>query len=162
LGLVVFLLVPVQTTVGESLRIGGIKPDLGLLWVIFIGLRYGEVAGMGTGAVVGLLFDLFSGGAVGSNLATKALIGWLSGIGGRLFLRIGGPLFGAMLLAGSLLSGLLGFLMLRAYGFPLDAGEAVRWIILPQTVYDVAFGTAVFYLAQSLYRNRPLWVRQES
>jgi rod shape-determining protein MreD len=152
--LILLLIIPVQTTVMDALSIHGIKPDLGLIAVYLIGLSMGEMDGVLMGFFIGLLMDLFSGGTLGANLLTKAIIGGGAGLLGRTVLnvRLFFPI--AMLFASSLAAGLMSYLFLRIFEGGIVFWDAFRWIILPQSLYDAVLGTVLFSFVPRLWRIR--------
>ena len=74
-----------QTTLMPFLQIGGIKPDLVLVIVVYLGLIRGPEVGCVSGFFFGLIEDFFSlvGNYLGSNALTKTIIGFFCGMGGR-------------------------------------------------------------------------------
>ena len=73
-GLFYYLITPllalaalIQSTAGNQLVLGGVKPDLALVLVVVATLLYGGRAGLGWAFVGGLFLDIFSGGPLGSS-----------------------------------------------------------------------------------------------
>lgn len=54
-----------------------VKPDLILILVYFYALRYGRIKGLVYGAIIGLLVDITSGFIFGTNIISKAVMGYL-------------------------------------------------------------------------------------
>lgn len=82
--LLFFSAVVLQTTFMHFLQIGGVKPDLVLVIVVYLGLVHGPEVGSVSGFFFGLIEDFFSFGAyLGSNALTKTIIGFFCGMGGR-------------------------------------------------------------------------------
>ncbi|MEI7811909.1 MAG: rod shape-determining protein MreD [Ignavibacteria bacterium] len=78
----VLLFIPlaiVQLTLVPWLSYNQIAPDLILILLVIYTLRMGQLSGTLLGFVFGLLFDLFSGGIIGSAMFTKTLSGFLTG-----------------------------------------------------------------------------------
>ena len=89
LRIAIFLfLIPVQTLLLEKIQIGGIKPDLALVWGYCLSWANGEVAGLLWGVALGGLIDLFSIGLLGVNFFLKVTIGFTIGMLGRSFLNL--------------------------------------------------------------------------
>ena len=59
LGLLLVLLVVLQTSVFPHLRIAGVVPDLGLVVAVALAVRYGPELGASFGFAAGLASDLF-------------------------------------------------------------------------------------------------------
>lgn len=72
-----------QTSVLSQIPIGGMKPDLALIIVVYIGLVKGPEMGSLSGFCFGLLHDAVSGASLGSNALAKTIVGFVCGVGGR-------------------------------------------------------------------------------
>jgi len=77
--LIVFGLLFLQTTFIPLLSLGGIVPDLLLVWVVFTALRRGQVETTVAGFLVGLLQDLVSTQLFGLAALSKTVAGFLAG-----------------------------------------------------------------------------------
>jgi rod shape-determining protein MreD len=80
-GLLTLVIVIVQTTLGRFLSLGGIPPDLALVWIVMVAIRHGQFAGTLVGFGTGLLTDLLSGSEsmIGLAALAKALAGFTAG-----------------------------------------------------------------------------------
>ena len=137
-----------HATLGPALRIADVAPDIPLIVVVLLSLRRGPEFGCGAGFVAGLLQDAASGGLLGVQALTKAVIGFVIGaIGGRL--RVTQPLVqvpGLVLL--TVAEGLARFTLLKLFRFPAPFGELMTYVVLPQALYNGFLGAAlVFVLA---------------
>jgi rod shape-determining protein MreD len=133
----------VHATVGPALRIADVAPDIPLIVVVLLALRRGPEFGCGAGFVAGLLQDAASGGLLGVQALTKALIGFTIGsLGGRL--RVSQPLVqvpGLVLL--TVAEGLARFALLKLFRFPAPFGELMTYVVLPQALYNGFLGAAL-------------------
>jgi rod shape-determining protein MreD len=69
-----------QTGVVRFLSLGGIVPDLLLLWVVVLEVRRGQIPATSAGFFLGLAQDLLSGdGMLGLSALTKTLAGFIAG-----------------------------------------------------------------------------------
>lgn len=62
----------------ERISVLDITPDLTMLLVFAVGLRYGEIRGLLMGIVVGALEDSLSGSFIGPHMLSKGIIGFSS------------------------------------------------------------------------------------
>src|SRR5262245_584618 len=145
--LILVLFVPVQSVLMTTISLNGIKPDLGLILIYFIGLVYGEIEGIFLGLMLGLLMDLFSGGALGPNVVSKTLLGWTSGMLCKTLLNVNAFFTLGSVFCLSLLNGLIGFLFVFLITGGWGFWASVRWVILPASLYDSLFATVLFLLA---------------
>jgi rod shape-determining protein MreD len=132
-----------HATLGPALRIADVAPDIPLIVVVLLALRRGPEFGCGAGFLAGLLQDAASGGMLGVQALTKALIGFAIGaVGGRL--RVSQPLVqvpGLVLL--TLLEGLARFALLKVFNFPAPFGELMAYVVVPQALYNGFLGAAL-------------------
>jgi len=74
--LIVIILFTIQTTWLGMFSIGGVVPDLALIWVVYCGVHCSRTMGIGSGIVTGILQDSLSGGLLGVNTLSKSFIGF--------------------------------------------------------------------------------------
>ena len=74
--LIVVFLFSIQTTWLRMFSIGGVTPDLVLIWVVFCAVHCSRNIGIGSGIVMGILQDSLSGGLLGVNTLSKSFIGF--------------------------------------------------------------------------------------
>src|SRR5437762_8030080 len=132
-----------HATVAPALGIGGVTPDLPLIVVVLLALRRGPEFGCAAGFVAGLLQDAATGGLLGVQALTKAVVGFAIGAAGSR-LRVSQPLVqvpGLVLL--SLLEGLARFGLLQLFHFPAPFGELMTYVVLPQALYNGFLGAAL-------------------
>jgi rod shape-determining protein MreD len=72
--------VPAQTLLLEGIKIGGVKPNLGLILSYLIGLGWGKNRGLFWGALLGAFQDFFSIGTLGPHLVLNGLVGFGTGL----------------------------------------------------------------------------------
>lgn len=74
--LIVVILFSIQTTWLEMFSVGGVIPDLALIWVVYCCVHCSRAMGIGSGIVMGILQDSLSGGLLGVNTLSKSFIGF--------------------------------------------------------------------------------------
>ena len=74
-----FFLFLLQCCVFTKFNIGGIVPNLILLITSIYGFMHGERAGVITGFVLGILFDVFFGNVIGLHALILMYIGYING-----------------------------------------------------------------------------------
>jgi rod shape-determining protein MreD len=143
-------LVPVQVTVLEHASVAGIRPDLCLIAACLIGLFGGPTEGAVMGAWLGFEQDLFSAEQIWVNMMAKTAIGLAAGLVGRSLASKTLVTVLPLLLGLSVCSG-LAFLVAGAGGPAIL--DPVRFVLLPQTVFDTAVGTALYWLLAVRFRS---------
>jgi len=76
---IVLVLVVIQATFLPLLGINGIVPDVLILWVVYNGIRRGQIEGVTGGFLVGLLQDLVTTQFFGLAAFTKSVAGFVAG-----------------------------------------------------------------------------------
>lgn len=146
--LLVPLLIPFQVLGFDRLSIGGIRPDLSLVAISLIGLYRGEMEAVVVGAALGFTQDLFSGSLFWGNFCLKPLVGLLAGLARRNLVNLTLKFVFVLLLALSIFSGSVMFLLKSLTGPGADFFAAARETILPQACYDAVLGVVVLKLIQ--------------
>jgi rod shape-determining protein MreD len=141
----VICLILLQTTFLESITIMGVKPDLVLIVIYFVGLLGGEVRGAMAGLALGYLMDLMSGGVWGIHLATKLTLGFLAGLLGRTLVNMKVIFTGGIIGVCSVVQGLIFLLVSSLTSEPENLMVLFNHMILPQAVYDGVIGSAFFW-----------------
>ena len=72
--LIVLILFSIQTTWLGMFSIGGVVPDLALIWVVYCAVHFSRTMGIGSGVLTGILQDSLSGGLLGVNTLSKSFI----------------------------------------------------------------------------------------
>jgi rod shape-determining protein MreD len=133
----------VHAALGPVLRVVDVAPDIPLIVVVLLALRRGPEFGCAAGFVAGLLQDTATGGLIGVQALTKAVIGFaIGGAGGRL--SVTQPLVqvpGLVLL--TIAEGVARFALLQLFRFPAPFGELMTYVVLPQALYNGFLGAAL-------------------
>jgi len=134
-----------QTTSLNRLSILGIKPDLLLILVIFLGLHKGPLSGAGYGFLAGILLDIFSPTPLGTNALSKTVLGFLAGAVAP-FLYFEAPFIqGLLLFLGMFLEGLILFILLSSFHLAPSLYYSFLYIILPASFYTSLLTPLLFY-----------------
>lgn len=157
--LLVLLLFPIalQTTVFSHLNLLGVVPDLVLIIIICYGLLNGTNKGLFLGLIGGFLLDLTAGGILGINIITKALLGFCAGHLERMVFK--DNLFVPIIsvLVGTIISELLSFLILSAFGWRMGFFPFFFSILIPLCLYHIILTGPVYIIllkALNRYKHR--------
>ena len=77
--IIILILAALQLALIPFISIEGIIPDLIVIYIVIFALRYGQLKGTLFSFIVGLFFDLISGGLIGSAMFAKTLAGFIAG-----------------------------------------------------------------------------------
>jgi hypothetical protein len=143
--ILVLLLVPLQTTLLPHLSVWNVKPDLGLVAAVLVGLFAGELEGLLVGLAIGWVLNLFSAGELWLSLLTNGGAGLLAGFLGRQVSHMTSISLGLGLLLVSLVSGAF-----AALNFQHFDGSQMWWmiesIVFPQACFDGVVGGALYWI----------------
>lgn len=117
----------------------GIRPDLTVLPVYYVGLRFGAMRGVAFGALVGMITDSLTGGMLGPSMLGKGAVGLMAGVVSTGFLNWT-PVLGVIwMFAMTALDGLLSFgSVLLFQAAPASAWAASLRILLPAGINAIA------------------------
>lgn len=135
------LLLAVAIVLEARLRVGGVSPNLTLIFVYYIGLRRGPSGGLLAGAGLGMLSDILAGSIIGPNLMGKCTAGYMSGFlkGGWLFTWT--PLLGLIgIVVLTAVDGVVSYAFLSIFTQHSVAGSAAALTILWQSAFNSIFG----------------------
>jgi len=139
-----------QSTLLNHLTIVGVKPDLILLVVVFLGLFKGSTVGAMVGFCGGLIYDLTSSSLLGLNALSLTLVGFLVGL-------IQGKVYGenivfqvALVFAATLMSNILFFLLSAIFYLASPLGHGLGRIILPAAIYNICLVIPIFWVMRKL------------
>ncbi|MFH0919036.1 MAG: rod shape-determining protein MreD [Fibrobacterota bacterium] len=138
------VLVVLQTTFCRLISVGGIQPDLLLIFIIFVSMKEGPTAGVWTGFLAGLLFDVYSPQNLGSGSLAKSIIGLATGLLDERTIKIDDRLRLLIMFTAALLHGLI----LHASVYPVASAFTVAFLpqILPGALYTTLVGGIVVFI----------------
>ena len=135
--------VPTQTLLLETIKVGGVKPDLGLILSYLIGLGWGRNRGLFWGLLFGGFQDFFSIGTVGPHFFFKGLIGFGTGLLETFFLYFSLQAHAIVVFLISLLHDLLGKVLFHGANGGL---MGVSYSMLGRGLYNSIIVIAILFL----------------
>jgi rod shape-determining protein MreD len=160
LGLAILFTLLVQVALVNRMGLWGVRPDLTVLLIVFLGLRRGPVVGTLLGFFLGLLQDLLVPSTLGMNMLAKSCLGYLLGkLSGNLLL--GGLGFYSAVIAISVL--VHDGIYLLAYT-KLDVPRTLGMFFtqsVPTALYTAVVGLVILAVATALGGAQLLSPREE-
>ncbi len=142
LGFLVLALV-LQQSVVRIISIGTIRPDLLMVALVAVSMRYGSVVGLYSGLTIGLMQDVYAIDTLGANALAKCLVGYCTGLLDEKVIKVM-PATKVLFLA-------VAFLMHDVI-YSLSSGihggafwDALLRKTLPSEIYTLLLGALVFY-----------------
>jgi rod shape-determining protein MreD len=134
-----------QAVLAPALRVADVAPDIPLIVLLLLALRRGPEFGCVAGFLTGLLQDLATGGLVGVQALTKAVVGFaLGALGARV--RVTQPLVQVpALVVLTLAEGIGRFGLMKLFRFPAPFAELMEYAVVPQAIYNGFVGAAVVF-----------------
>ena len=145
-----------QTSLMPSIGIFGVQPDLLVLVLFALSMRYGVLAGIFVGFFLGLSQDLYSTAVLGQNALAKTLTGFFVGLFNERVMRTDPIIKVVILLLTFAVHDVLYIAVeIARAGAPI--GATLLWLLTrtaPRAAYSVVL-MLLFYLWQT-YRKSPL------
>jgi rod shape-determining protein MreD len=150
LGFLVMALI-LQQTVVRIVSIGSIQPDLVIVVLVAVSMRYGTIIGLFSGLTIGLIQDVYAIEALGANALSKCLIGYFTGLLDDKVIKVM-PATKVLFLA-------LAFIIHDSI-YTLAAGfhghvfwDSILRKTLPSGIYTLLLGSLVFYFLVTPMRS---------
>jgi rod shape-determining protein MreD len=144
------LLVVVQTTLIRAISLGGIVPDLLVIWIVYTTLHLGQLRGTLWGFAIGLFMDLITGDFLGLSAFAKTLTGFLAGYfynENKALLTLGSYRFLLIVLLVSFVHNILYFFILTL-GTDINFGQAVLYSGITTTLYTTTLSLLPMFILQ--------------
>ncbi len=152
LGLVGFLLLILDVTLGGLLSLGAVRPSLTLPFVVYVGLLQGPIAGSLFGVSLGLGQDIMGALPLGATSFAYSIVGFACG---KLWnegpFRLLWPWSVFLLVAGTFVEAVANYLVARGTG--LDFMPLYLRSGLPAAAYTTVLG--LLWFLSPLHRVRP-------
>ena len=147
---IVTILFSIQTTWLELFSLGGVVPDLALIWVVYCGVRFSKNIGIGAGMVTGILQDSLSGGLLGVNTLSKSFIGlFFSALKDKIFVEGVVPVSFFLILS-SLFDGLVFYLSMNTVLGGEVATSFLYQSLPAYSLYNGIVGPVLFFALNHL------------
>lgn len=156
--LVSFLFIILHTILTKFLTVGNIVPDIIVVWIVYVAIREGQIAGLAVGFASGLVIDLVSGqdGMLGLAALTKTLAGFVAGYfynENRTFQILGGYGFIIAIGVASLVHNVVYFLIFLQ-GTEIGWLSAISFYGVPSTLYTAALGLLPMFVFAHKYGSQ--------
>ena len=135
----------------DSIRIGGVKPDLLFILVIYMGYSFGSFYGQLTGFISGLLHDSVSNSPLGLLTFPKLALGFIAGMIGRSVIKNNVISILLLLFLASLIKGIITLFL--SYTFHQTMISAIITIILPESFYNAILAPPLFFIYDKIYEK---------
>jgi rod shape-determining protein MreD len=139
-GLIILIYV-LQTTIVPVISIAGVKPDLLLLVLFFLGFKHDVIPAVIAGFLIGLAQDFYSPEILGQNALAKTIAGFFAGLFNEKVIRLD-PLFQLLMFSLMFLIHDTAFytVQIAKSGIPFQTiGLEIVVQTLPRTLYTLFF-----------------------
>jgi len=144
--LVLIILFSVQTTFLGLFSLGGVAPDLALIFVVYCGIHFQKNGGIVMGVLVGFIQDCLSGGLIGVNTLSKGLTGlFFSALKDKIIVEGFLPI-SFFLISTSLLDGMIYFASMTSLMGAQIKGDFLFSHIVFFGIYNAVAGLFLFYI----------------
>jgi rod shape-determining protein MreD len=132
-----------QQTLVQLISIGSIKPDLMLVILVAVSMRYGSVVGVFSGLTIGLIQDVYAIEALGANAMAKCLVGYCTGLLDEKVIKVMPATKVLFLAVAFLFHDVIYSLAAGFHGMAF--WEALLHRTIPSGIYTLLVGSLVFY-----------------
>lgn len=135
----------------DVLRIGGVKPDLLFIAVVYYSYSFGSFYGQVTGFFGGLFQDATSFSPLGLLTLPKVIVAFVIGLLGRSVIKVNILSVALLMFASSIVKGVLTTILCII--FHENAVGDIVGVILPEAFYNALIAIPVFYLFDRIYES---------
>jgi rod shape-determining protein MreD len=154
-GVILVLVLVLQSTILHRIEIAGVRPDLLVAFVVYFGWMRGPIAGTLGGFGIGLVQDLDAAGPLGLNALSKTVVGFLVAKAGfrvhRSDLGVRFSFFGVAMLVHDLI-----YFAAITGGDGLEFLRQMGLVALPSALYTAVLTLALLGVAERFSRRRIL------
>lgn len=144
-----------QVIVASNIRIGSAMPDFVFCYVVAVAVVNARNAGYTLPFVLGLLYDFMSSGSVGAMALVCVACTWLASTLQKTFDNETLFVPMAIVVVTCLVGEVLYALLVLASGAGVGLLEALVWVVLPCTLYDIVFALIAFALvARFVFKDK--------
>ncbi|MDA3899288.1 MAG: rod shape-determining protein MreD [Spirochaetes bacterium] len=135
----------------DVLRIGGVKPDIAFIAVIYYSYSFGSFYGEVTALVSGFFHDSMSNAPLGLLTLPKVIVAFAVGLMGRAVMKTNILTIIPLVFGASVLKGVISLLLCMIFH---EAGFAdIAYIILPESFYNALLAIPLFLVFDKIYEN---------
>jgi len=137
----IILCVILQSTLVPHMAVMSFEPDLPLVALFYLALRFGVMPGVYVGFFLGLGQDLFSQGFLGQTALAKSVIGFVCGLFNERVVRLDPITRGALLIAMFILNDAIIMLVqiVKSDGGAGTFFTELLMVTLPRALYSLVF-----------------------
>jgi len=157
IALVSLTILLLQTTLVPFIAVGTIVPDLVLIWVIALGIAYGQITASTAGFILGLALDVLAGddGMLGLSSLCKAVAGFVAGFTfneNKTIQSLSSAQFPLVVAIVSLVHNLLYFVIFLQ-GTDISWNDAIVRHGIPATAYTVLVALIPMFIMARRHRS---------
>jgi rod shape-determining protein MreD len=132
-----------QQTLVRIISIGSIRPDLVMVVLVAVSMRYGSVVGLFSGLTIGLIQDVYAIEALGANGMAKCMVGYFTGLLDEKVIKVM-PATKVLFLAVAFLVHDTVYSLAAGY-HGMAFWDAMLHKTVPSGIYTLLVGSLVFY-----------------
>lgn len=132
-----------QQTLVQLISIGSIKPDLIMVILVAVSMRYGSLIGLFSGLAIGLIQDVYAIDSLGANAMAKCLVGYGTGLLDEKVIKVMPATKVLFLGVAFLVHDLVYSLAAGFHGTAFWNAMLIRTV--PSGIYTLLLGSLVFY-----------------
>lgn len=137
----------------SAISIGGVKPDLLFIIIVYLSYCFGSFYGEVVGFITGLLQDSISNSPLGLLTFPKVAIGFIVGMFGRSIFKSNVLTICLLLFAASIVKGVMTLLLCVIFEPSLASAYPIISVIIPEAFYNAVLGPPLFLLFDKIFEK---------
>ncbi len=135
----------------DILRIGGVKPDLLFIAIVYFSYSFGSFYGEITAFISGIIQDSVSNSPLGLLTLPKVALAFVIGMFGRSMFKNNAITVFLLMFVASLIKGIITLLLCFIFH---EAGlVSIPSIILPESFYNAMLAPILFFIFDKIFKN---------
>lgn len=149
--ILIFFAVLIQSSLGSSIRIYGVKPNITITLIVIVALMRGNIEGAVVGFFCGLMQDCVSGTVIGFYALLGLYLGYVIGSINKKLYRENILIAIFLTFVSSIVYEYLVYLLSTFLRAPLGFIEPMTKVILPEAIYNSAISIIIFIIFIKLH-----------
>ncbi|HRX15394.1 MAG TPA: rod shape-determining protein MreD [Spirochaetota bacterium] len=135
----------------DVLRIGGVKPDMTFIAIVYYSYSFGSFYGEATALFSGFFHDSMSNSPLGLLTLPKVIVAFAIGLFGRAVMKSNVLTIIPLVFGASVLKGVITLLLCMI--FHEASVSDIAYIILPESFYNALLAIPLFLVFDKIYEN---------
>ena len=149
-----------QTVIFSNLSIGGIVPNILIVFTVSHAYMHGKKQGMYVGVICGLLYDLMNGGLFGLYGLVYLTIGYVNGMAYKIYYKDDYAMPVILVAISDFVAGFSVYVFEFLLSGKLNVMFYIKYIIMPEVMYTALVSIVLYKFFNYLNKKMDRWVKK--